>query len=61
MGISKRGDRYLRYLLIHGARAEVRQCDRKQKTERHNQWLTGLLARRNKNVATVALANQVPT
>jgi transposase len=55
LGISKRGDAYLRTLLIHGARAVVRVAERKALP---NPWLQGLLARRNKNIAAVALANK---
>lgn len=56
LGISKRGDVYLRTLLIHGARAVVRVAERK--TDRANSWLARLMGRRNKNVAAVALANK---
>ena len=59
LGISKRGDRYLRFLLIHGARSMVTQLSRKEKADRRSQWLQGLLERRHKNVATVALANRM--
>ena len=52
--ISKRGDVYLRTLLIHGARAVIRQFERKP--DQADGWLKKLLARRNKNVAAVALA-----
>lgn len=55
LGISKRGDCYLRTLLIHGARAVILHAERKLQA---NDWLRSLLARRNKNVATVALANK---
>lgn len=55
LGISKRGDTYLRTLLIHGARAVIRFAENKAEP---NVWLTQLMARRNKNVATVALANK---
>ena len=55
LGISKRGDTYLRTLLIHGARAVIRVCEHKTKTD---SWLKDLVARRNKNVAAVALANK---
>jgi transposase len=55
LGISKRGDTYLRTLLIHGARAVIRVAERKADAD---PWLKSLLARRNKNVAAVALANQ---
>lgn len=54
-GISKRGDTYLRTLLIHGARAVIRQIERKANVQG---WLGKLLGRRNKNIATVALANK---
>lgn len=53
-GISKRGDVYLRTLLIHGARAVIAHSERKP--DQADAWLKRLLARRNKNVATVALA-----
>lgn len=55
LGISKRGDIYLRTLLIHGARAVVRFAENKAEPE---SWLRKLIARRNKNVAAVALANK---
>jgi transposase len=52
--ISKRGDTYLRTLLIHGARAVIAHVERKPDQSDH--WLKGLLTRRNKNIAAVALA-----
>jgi transposase len=55
LGMSKRGDTYLRTLLIHGARAVVRFAGNKAEP---NQWLCKLMGRRNKNVATIALANK---
>ena len=55
LGISKRGDVYLRTLLIHGARAVIRFAENKAEPEG---WLRQLLVRRNKNVAAVALANK---
>lgn len=55
LGISKRGDSYLRTLLIHGARAVVRYAENKTDSE---SWLRKLMTRRNKNVAAVALANK---
>ena len=54
-GISKRGDAYLRKLLIHGARASVHRVRSHQVP---GAWIAGLLARRPFNVATVALANK---
>jgi transposase len=55
LGISKRGDTYLRTLLIHGARAVIRVAERKADAD---SWIKKLLVRRNKNVAAVALANK---
>ena len=56
LGISKRGDTYLRTLLIHGARAVIRVAERK--VQHAGSWLAGVMGRRNKNVAAVALANK---
>ena len=56
LGISKRGDSYLRTLLIHGARAVIRVAERKPGYAQS--WLWQLLGRRQKNVAAVALANK---
>ena len=56
LGISKRGDTYLRTLLIHGARAVIRVAERK--VDHTESWLVRLIHRRNKNVAAVALANK---
>jgi transposase len=53
-GISKRGDVYLRTLLIHGARSVIAHIE--SKPDHADEWLKKLLARRNKNVAAVALA-----
>ncbi len=50
LGISKRGDSYLRTLLIHGARAVTRFAEKKAEPD---SWLRKLMARRNKNVAAV--------
>jgi len=52
--ISKRGDVYLRTMLIHGARSVIAQIERKP--DQADEWLKKLLARRNKNIAAVALA-----
>ena len=56
MGISKRGDAYLRKLLVHGARAVLRHV--KDKDDGLSQWLKALSARKHVNVVTVALANK---
>lgn len=55
-GISKRGDRYLRTLLIHGARASL--CRAKDKQDPRSRWLGKLRERRHPNIAAVALANK---
>ena len=52
--ITKRGDRYLRTLLVHGARAYLRVVEKK--TDGKAAWVKGLKARRHVNVAAVALA-----
>lgn len=56
LGISKRGDSYLRKLLVHGARAVIRHA--KHRDDGLSQWLNELVARKHVNVATVALANK---
>jgi transposase len=57
LGISKRGDVYLRQLLVHGARAVLRWVERKE--DRTSCWARALQARRHTNVACVALANKM--
>ena len=57
LGISKRGDSYLRGLLIHGARAVVAWAA--NKTDRLSRWVMSLVARRGHNKAVVALANKL--
>ena len=56
LGISKRGDRYLRTLLVHGARAVLQFSATKD--DNLSQWLTRLAERKHPNVAAVALANK---
>ncbi|TAH45428.1 MAG: IS110 family transposase [Betaproteobacteria bacterium] len=53
LGISKRGDVYLRKLLIHGARSVISHA------KERDPWLEGLLARRPLNAVVVALANKM--
>jgi transposase len=53
LGISKRGDKYLRTLLIHGARSVLTH------SKSPPEWLTELVKRRPKNVAVVAMANKM--
>ena len=55
LGISKRGDTYLRTLLTHGARAVIRIAQSKPEAD---PWIKKLLSRRNKNMAALALANK---
>lgn len=54
--ISKRGDGYLRRLLVHGARTVLFWSRRRKETR--SDWLEALLARRPVNVALVAMANK---
>ncbi len=54
--ISKRGDPYVRTLLIHGARSVITH---QRRARRLSPWLSGLLERRPLNVAVVALANKM--
>jgi transposase len=56
LGISKHGDAYLRTLLIHGARSVLRHVE--HRPDQADSWLARLVARRNRNVAAVALANK---
>ena len=55
LGISKRGDSYLRKLLVHGARAVLRVAQNKPNVYR---WALAVAGRRHTNVAAVALANK---
>ena len=56
LGISKRGNRYIRTLLIQGARAVLIHCHKKQ--DKLSLWLQSLIKRRGFNKAAVALANK---
>ena len=56
VGISKRGDKHLRTLLVHGARAVVRVSANKKDT--FSQWVNALRERRGMNRAIVAVANK---
>ncbi len=55
-GLSKRGNRYVRTLLIHGARAVVHRAERRSDTQ--GRWLWALKCRKGTNVAAAALANK---
>jgi transposase len=57
LGITKRGNKYLRMMLIHGARAALPWLAQAQTPL--GAWLRGLLARAHRNVAIVALANKL--
>lgn len=57
LGISKRGDVYLRTLLIHGARSVLQWVEKKP--DHTSQWAYALMQRRGKNVAAVAMANKM--
>ena len=56
LGISKRGDSYLRSLLIHGARSAIYAA--RGKEDRLSQWVINIASRRHPNVAAAALANK---
>ncbi len=56
LGISKRGDAYLRTLMVHGARSAVRVAANKQTPT--DSWTNGLRTRRHINVVSVARANK---
>jgi transposase len=58
LGISKRGDTYLRTLLIHGARSVIYRAGQKAEPNKTCAWVNAVVERRNKNVAAVALANK---
>jgi transposase len=67
LGISKRGNKYLRTLLIHGSRAVMYSIDRSKnlqnsefcKNKTLSKWLCNLRLRKNTNVAVIALANKI--
>ena len=57
LGISKRGDVYLRQLLIHGARSVIKWVD--HKLDANSLWAKEVKDRRNFNIASVAMANKM--
>jgi transposase len=57
LGISKRGNKYLRKLLVHGARAALPSLS--ASATPLGRWLRGLLERAHKNTVIVALANKL--
>lgn len=56
LGISKRGDAYLRTLMVHGARSALHTA--KSKEDRLSQWAVRLAERSHPNVAAIAQANK---
>ncbi len=57
LGISKRGDVYLRKLLIHGSRSVMKWVD--NKLDPTSLWAKEVKDRRNFNIASVAMANKM--
>lgn len=57
LGITKRGNCYLRKQLIHGARAAIGSC--KKRDDNLSQWVNRIVARRGVHKACVALANRL--
>jgi transposase len=57
LGISKRGDKHLRCLLVQGARSVMRHAERR--SDALGVWLQALLRRRHSNVVACALANKM--
>jgi transposase len=56
LGITQKGDRKLKQLLIHGARAVVKVAPKK--TDRRSNWINQLLTKKHSNVVATALANR---
>ena len=57
LGMSKRGDVYLRQILMHGSRSVLLRINKKQTTQ--SAWLKNLVAHKGMNRATGALANKI--
>jgi transposase len=56
-GISKRGDKHLRHLLVQGARAVMQRVN--HRTDRLGEWIRSMLTRRHANVVACAVANKL--
>ncbi|CAE6936128.1 IS110 family transposase ISPath1 [Paraburkholderia domus] len=56
-GISKRGDKHLRHLLVQGARAVIQRVE--TRTDRLGEWIRSMLRRRHSNVVACAVANKL--
>ena len=57
LGISKRGDKYLRRLLVHGGRSVVQTVDKHK--DYRSQWIGRLEKRRGRNISAVAVAKKL--
>ncbi|SFB09925.1 Transposase, partial [Collimonas sp. OK607] len=57
LGISKRGDKHIRRLLVQGARAIMVHVENRK--DQLGQWIRNMLARRHPNVVACALANKL--
>jgi transposase len=57
LGISKRGDKHIRRLLVQCARAFMQRLERQ--TDRMSRWVRSMLMRRHSNVVACALANKL--
>ncbi|MCX8566465.1 MAG: Transposase IS116/IS110/IS902 family protein [Glomeribacter sp. 1016415] len=55
-GITKRGNSYLRTLLVQGARAVMQFVHRRD--DRHSRWIKTLMQRRHTSIASIAVANK---
>ena len=59
LGISKRGNRYLRTMLVHGARAVLRTAEAKDKKDPFSRWAREVAKCRGRHKATLAIANKM--
>ena len=59
LGISKRGNRCLRIMLIHGARAVLRTAEAKEKPDPFSRWVHEVAKRRGHHKANIAIANMM--
>jgi transposase len=59
LGISKRGNRYLRTMLVHGARSALRIAEAKEKTDPFSRWAREVAKRRGRHKAVLAIANKM--
>ena len=59
LGISKRGNRYLRTMLVHGARAVLRTAEAKDKKDPFSRWAREVATRRGRHKAMLAIANKM--